>query len=279
MTQPELANTAAMRFPLVAVDIGNTRLKLGLWPRPPRLAQGQPAPEPTAPLALAPGDWDSLQRWLDQHVPPGTPWHLASVQRHYLADLIHFLGQRRPQDPVLLLNHELLPLPVRLPKPDHVGIDRLLTALAARELCPGEGPLVVVDLGTAVTVDFVSARGEFCGGAILPGVAMSAQALEHFTDLLPLVPMDQLDQPPPALGTDTVSAIRSGLYWGVVGAVRELASRLAPPGVHPQLVLTGGAAPAVARLLDPQARCEPHLSLLGVARAVRHWCRQGRGEE
>ncbi len=278
MTQPELAAAPAMRFPLVAVDIGNTRLKLGLWPRPPQLAQGHPAPEPVEPLSLSPGDWDVLARWIEQHVPPGTPWHLASVQRHYLADLVHFLGQRRSQDPVLLLNHELLPLPVRLPKPDHVGIDRLLTALAAWALRSGDEPLVVVDLGTAVTVDYISARGEFCGGAILPGVAMSAQALEHFTDLLPLVPMDQLDQPPPALGTDTVSAIRSGLYWGVVGAVRELASRLAPRGAHPQLVLTGGAAPAVARLLDPQARCEPHLSLLGVALAARHWCEKNCGE-
>ena len=271
----DLASAPAVRFPLVAVDIGNTRLKLALWPARPQVAPGREAPAPVAPLALRPGDWDTLLAWLREHAPSGIPWHLASVQRRYLADLVQFLGDHRPEDPMLLLNHELLPLKVKLPRPDHVGIDRLLTALAARQLAPQGEPLVVVDLGTAITVDYVSAAGEFCGGAILPGVAMSARALEHFTDLLPLVPMEQLDQPPEALGTETVSAIRSGLYWGAVGAVRELIARLSPPGERVRVVLTGGAAPAVAQLLDPGARCEPHLSVLGIALAAAFW--QGRG--
>lgn len=271
MSPIDLASAPAVRFPLVAVDIGNTRLKMALWPQPPQAAPDREAPAPVAPLALRPGDWDTLLAWLREHVPSGTPWHLASVQRHYLADLVQFLGEHRPDDPLLLLNHELLPLEVKLPQPDYVGIDRLLTALAARHLVPQGDPLVVVDLGTAITVDYVSAAGEFRGGAILPGVAMSAQALEHFTDLLPLVPMDQLDQPPAALGTDTVSAIRSGLYWGAVGAVRELIARLVPAGQQARVVLTGGAAPAVAKLLDPSARCEPHLSLLGIALSAALW--------
>ena len=193
------------------------------------------------------------------------------MNRHRLADLLEWLGEHRPGDPVVLVNYELLPLQVQLPHPDEVGIDRLVTALAAWELAPRGVPVVVVDLGTAITVDYVSAQGAYCGGAILPGIAMAARALEHFTDLLPLVPMECLDQPPEALGTDTIKAIQSGLYWGAVGAVRELVARTVPQGQKPAVFLTGGAAPQVARLIDPQARCEPHLALLGIARTASWW--------
>ena len=91
---------------------------------------------------------------------------------------------------------------------------------------PGR-PAVVIDVGTAITVDLVSAEGAFLGGAILPGIAMSARALHEFTDLLPLVDMSELAAPPPALGDSTEAAMRSGLFWGAVGAVRQLIEQLA----------------------------------------------------
>jgi type III pantothenate kinase len=128
---------------------------------------------------------------------------------------------------------------------------------------------VVVDLGSAVTVDLVSPSGAFSGGAILPGIAMSARALHAQTDLLPDIAMSDLREPPPALGASTEEAIRAGLYWGAVGAARELIARLTAGADHPPLVLlTGGAAPAVAKLLDADARYLPHLVLSGIAAAA-----------
>jgi type III pantothenate kinase len=100
---------------------------------------------------------------------------------------------------------------------------------------------------------------------------MSARALHDYTDLLPLISMSELGVTPPALGTATISAMRSGLFWGAVGAMRELITRLDAGLPAAQVFLTGGAAPAVAHLLAaPDGRSTdyvPHLTLGGVALA------------
>jgi type III pantothenate kinase len=100
---------------------------------------------------------------------------------------------------------------------------------------------------------------------------MSAKALDQFTDLLPLSPLNELSGPPPALGTSTLAAIHSGLYWGAVGAMRELIAQLAATTTDkqtsPEIYLTGGAAPSVAKQLDPAAHYIEHLVLSGIALA------------
>ena len=118
---------------------------------------------------------------------------------------------------------------VGLEHPERVGLDRLAAAAAVNRLRSPDRGAIIVDTGSAVTVDLLSADGVFRGGAILPGIDMSARALHEFTDLLPLVSLNELSVPPPALGVSTVTAIRGGLFWGQVGAVRrgiELSSRL-----------------------------------------------------
>ncbi|MFZ5833296.1 MAG: type III pantothenate kinase, partial [Planctomycetota bacterium] len=156
-----------------------------------------------------------------------------------------------------------LGLKVDLERPDMVGIDRLLDAVAANALRDPARPAVVVDVGSAITVDLVSAAGAFQGGAILPGLGMAARALHEFTDLLPLIEAHELGEPPPVVGPATVPAMRSGLFWGAVGAVRELVQHMA--GDEAQVFLTGGAGMAVARLLGPRAMVVPHLTLSGIA--------------
>ncbi len=147
-----------------------------------------------------------------------------------------------------------------------VGVDRLLDAVAANRLRQPHRPAVVIDVGTAITVDLVAADGAFCGGAILPGIGISARALHTFTDLLPLVEMPELSVPPPALGTATMPAIRSGLFWGALGAIRELVAQLTRGlGGDPQIFLTGGGSAAVAQLLGDAAQYIPHLTLAGIA--------------
>lgn len=99
---------------------------------------------------------------------------------------------------------------------------------------------------------------------------MSARALHDFTELLPHLDMLELSEAPAALGRSTEPAMRSGLFWGAVGGVRELIARLGSgtPG-DPQVFLTGGASPAVAPLLSPTARHVPHLTLGGIALCAR----------
>ena len=85
-----------------------------------------------------------------------------------------------------------LPLEVRLEHPEHIGMDRLAAATAAAQLRAPRRAALVVDSGSAITVDYLSAEGVFMGGAILPGLGLAARALHQFTDLLPLVPLGEL---------------------------------------------------------------------------------------
>ena len=108
----------------------------------------------------------------------------------------------------------------------------------------------------------VSADGAFEGGAILPGLALSAKALHEYTALLPLVSVMELGQATPEpLGRNTRAAIRSGLFWGQLGAVKELIERQI--GSDADIFVTGGGGALLAEHL-PSARFEPHLPLQGL---------------
>jgi type III pantothenate kinase len=299
-----------MSYPcFVAVDIGNARTKLGLFAG--GCAAGLPEPTRVLPLLGDAPELDAVTPWLSEsvkncsrHIPRADKvsahgvcrlplaWRIASVNRPAATQLIDWLGEHRPDDRVTLLAAGDLPLRVRLERPDMVGIDRLVDAVAVNRLRDANRPAVIVDVGTAITVDLVSADGAFLGGAILPGIQMSARAMHEFTDLLPLVDVSELAAPPPVLGTATVPAMESGLFWGAVGAIRQLIEQLgkfasggclaeykAAAGGRateckaatsgraelPQVFLTGGAGETVAELLGPGARYVPHLTLAGIA--------------
>ena len=250
-------------IPLIAVDVGNNRVKVGsFW-----ALAGSEIPEPKRTWTF-PGDAPCLESVVADCAKPGEQlhWWIGSVNRPTTSRLIDWLGEHRPEDEITLLASGDLPLEVNLPRPDMVGIDRLLAAVAANRIRQSDRPAVVVDLGTAVTVDLISVDGVFQGGAILPGIEMSARALHDYTDLLPRIQMTELTEPPEALGKATEPAMRSGLYWGSVGAVRELTSRMiADPSVEPEIFVTGGAGPMVAKLLSKSAHHVPHLTLAGIA--------------
>lgn len=150
-----------------------------------------------------------------------------------------------------------------------MGVDRLADVLAANRLRQPDRPAIVVDYGSAITVNLISRRGAFVGGAILPGIDMTARALHAFTDGLPLV---DVTDAPEVLERSTIGAIRFGLYWGAVGAVREVIARLDPNYESTQIFLTGGGAPALAAELGQgtswQPQFVPHLTLAGVALAA-----------
>jgi type III pantothenate kinase len=255
-------------FPLVAVDIGNHRIKCGLFPCVP----SDPLPEPSRAVTIGAceSELDRLGVAL-KDFPPAASWWIGSVNRPGATRLVDWLRSHRPEERVRLLAAGDLPLRVALERPDMVGVDRLLDALAADRLRRPESAAIVVDVGSAITVDLVSEEGVFLGGSILPGIGMSARALHDFTDLLPMIEMSELENPPPALGTSTDAAMRSGLFWGAVGAIRQLIAELS--GGRPErcdVYLTGGAGPAIAALLGPSARYVPHLTLAGIALAAGH---------
>jgi type III pantothenate kinase len=133
-------------------------------------------------------------------------------------------------------------MPILVDNPTEVGADRLVNSVAA--FTRYGGPCVVVDFGTATTFDMVSAKGEYLGGAIAPGLAISAEAL--FARAARLSRVD-VKKPAKVVGTNTVAAVQSGLYFGYIGLVDGILERIVnetrgPDSPAPKVIATGGLA-------------------------------------
>lgn len=184
------------------------------------------------------------------------------------AAVLEAIGQE-----VLLIGRDLpMPMPTNLSDPQTVGTDRLCAAVAAYDRL-GKA-CVVADFGTAITIDCVSDEGVFLGGAILPGLAASAEALRQSTAQLPAVDVQAHDPPDWVFGRDTREAILGGIVYGARGALRERVEAYATElGTWPVLILTGGDAKRICP--EPgsegfvQALVED-LTLRGVAMAFYH---------
>lgn len=137
-------------------------------------------------------------------------------------------------------------LPILLDNPREIGPDRIVNSVAGRAKYGNS--LIIIDLGTATTFDCVSAAGEFLGGVIAPGLAVSADALCNSTARLPRV---EFDVPSRALATNTVQALQSGLVYGYAGLVDGLVRRLkAEMGGDVKVIVTGGLASTIAKVTD-----------------------------
>jgi type III pantothenate kinase len=260
----------------IAVDIGNSRLKAGRFePQSEPTTLPEPTDTFTLPIINKTGEFDAdrFLAWHGEHIAKRSRLLVASVHRGATARLVAAVDDwtQHSQREIVLrpLSYRDVPLTIRVSEPERVGIDRLLSAFAADRLRDRYRPAIIVSLGTAITVDLLEADGAFAGGAILPGIAMSARALAEDTDALPHVDSERLEKPP-ALGKSTTAAIESGLYWGTIGAIRQLVSQLsATLQQPPELVLTGGASAQVVNLLaeieNLPVRHVPHLVLAGIA--------------
>lgn len=163
----------------------------------------------------------------------------------------------------LFLNARLdLGVGVDYPAPRSIGADRLANAAAVAELCGY--PAIVVDFGTAVTFDVVSARGDYVGGVIAPGLEAMTSFLYQRTALLPKL---TLREPEHAIGKTTRGAMMSGAIFGYRGLVREILTRITRenfPRKKPKIVATGGYAQLIARKLPEIEAVHPNLTLEGL---------------
>lgn len=152
-------------------------------------------------------------------------------------------------------------MPILYDNPREVGADRIVNAVAAYERWPGA--LIVVDFGTATTFDVVTARGEYLGGAITPGISISVEALSRNASKLPRV---DLDRPDRAIGRNTVSSMQSGIVFGYAALVDGLCARLTRElgGAAPRVVATGGLAPLLAGVSDAISEVDEFLTLEGL---------------
>lgn len=144
--------------------------------------------------------------------------------------------------------------------PHEVGADRIANSVAAFEKLGG--PCIVVDFGTAITFDVVSAKGEYLGGVIAAGIGIAAEALFQRAARLPRV---EIREPADVIGTNTISSMQSGLYYGALGAVDGILDRLIVTlGRGVKLVATGGQAAWVAAASKYSLPVDPSLTLEGL---------------
>lgn len=153
-----------------------------------------------------------------------------------------------------------LGLEIRMDRPEEVGADRLVNAVAAH--AKYKGALIIIDFGTATTFDVVDDGGNYLGGCICPGINLSLEALHMAAAQLPRV---AVGRPAHVIGKATVPAMRSGIYWGYVGLIEGLVRRICEEyGGSMTVVATGGLAPLFSEATDAIHHLDQDLTLRGL---------------
>jgi type III pantothenate kinase len=185
---------------------------------------------------------------------------LASVVPPLTSVLVALSRQGLGLDPLVIEPGVRTGMPILYEPPSDVGADRIVNGVAA--FAAYGGPVIVVDFGTATTFDVVTKKGEYLGGVICPGVAVSADALFQRAARLPRV---DVRNPGRVIGRSTVSSIQAGLYFGYAGMVESLISRIRAELPEPaRVVATGGLAEALAPEIPSIEAVDPVLTLAGL---------------
>lgn len=152
-------------------------------------------------------------------------------------------------------------MPILYHNPNEVGADRIVNAVAAYRKY--KTSLIVIDFGTATTLDVISEKGEYIGGAIVPGVMISAEALFQRASRLPRVEI--FKAPDTVIGRDTIDSIKSGLIYGNAAMVDGMVERMSKEmNSNPRIIATGGIAPLISGLSKTIEKVEPSLTLDGL---------------
>jgi type III pantothenate kinase len=239
--------------PDVVVDVGNTRMKWG------RSRPGSGITEIEAvPLNLGSVWHNRFEIWNGE----GFCWVVAGSNPDRRDEFATWLRNRKCHVAVLTSWKEF-GISVRVPSPERVGHDRLLNARAAIAEIGIGVPAVIVDAGTAVTVDLLDESGAFAGGTIFPGVTTMARSLHQFTARLPEV---KVESPRPSVpGNATESAIQGGIWWAVVGGIEAIIREYQRRPLAPRhVLLTGGDADLLLPGLRDIVKHRPHLTLEGI---------------
>lgn len=247
-----------MDINLLALNVGNTRLSIGVFVAgelqySTRVSHAQRA-EWAARITEA---WEKIK----DHDDPAVVG--ASVNPPLVEPLEHAVKQATGQEVQWVGSDIDLPMKVLTDEPQQTGVDRVLNVAAAFEQM-GKA-CVVVDAGTAVTVDLCNDAGEFLGGAIAPGAQTQLDALHEKTAKLPRV---ELAAPKHGIGKTTAEAIQLGVFHGIRGAVKELVESYATElGTWPDLIATGGDSAVLFENWELVHAIAPDLTLYGIALA------------
>ena len=182
-------------------------------------------------------------------VVPQSIFNLRNLSRRYLS-----------VEPLVIGENVELGMTARITKPSEAGADRLVNAIGAHLVYPGD--LIVIDSGTATTFDVIAADGAFEGGLIAPGINLSLQALHEAAAMLPRIAIQKPDR---VIGKDTVSNMQSGVFWGYVALIEGLVARIKAEWGKPMTVIgTGGVASLFEGATESIDRFDPDLTIRGL---------------
>ena len=224
---------------LLAIDAGNTNTVFAVFDGDDELGQWRTA-------TRADRTADDYAVWLGQVLAMGNieasrigAAILCSVVPETVFNL-RMLCERYYASPPLIVDAALgFGVEIRIDQPRDVGSDRLVNAVGAHTRY--SGALIVIDFGTATTFDVIGADGAYCGGVIAPGINLSLEALHMAAAQLPRIAPKR---PQSVIGSDTVSAMQSGVYWGYIGLIEGLVARIKEEfGASMTVIATGGLAP------------------------------------
>jgi type III pantothenate kinase len=249
---------------LLAIDVGNTNVTIGVF-------DGDRLAHSWRLAALRERTADELgiftTRLFEQ-----TGVHVTDLQGIVIASVVppltrpmEEMSERYFHRPALIVDATNAGMPVRYAPIGDVGADRIVNAVAARERYGQSGvPLIVVDFGTATTFDIISRDGEYLGGVICPGIAISAEALFQRAARLPRV---EVRKPPAVIGQNTVDAMQAGLFFGNVemvdGLVRRIRTEL-DGGKDAIVIATGGLSDIISGESRAIQQVDANLTLEGL---------------
>jgi len=245
---------------LLAVDIGNTNITLGIFEGENLRATWRIA----TVVDQMPDEYAVLMLNLLRH----RGIDIANIEEGALSCVVppllttfHELFQRYFNvSPLVVGPGVKTGIRIRMDNPREVGADRISNAAGAHSLY--SGPVIVVALGTATAFDTVSKEGDYLGGAIAPGIMTAAEALFTRTSMLPSV---ELTRPKRAIGTNTIAAMQSGIIFGYVGLVESIVARIQKElKEKAKVVATGGYASLIAKETSIFDEVNPDLTLIGL---------------
>lgn len=246
---------------LLAIDAGNTNIvfavydgeeRKGLWRagNDPHRTADEYAVWLMQLMKIEGVDPRAVEAAIVATVVPASLFNLRRLCQRYFGAVPLIIG-----DPDIDLG-----MTVRVDNPAEVGADRVVNAVAAHSAYPG--PLIVIDFGTATTFDVVDTRGDYRGGVIAPGVNLSMEALHRAAAKLPLI---AVCRPERVVGSNTVAAMQSGIFWGYVSMIEGVVQRIErETGETMTVVATGGLAPLFAGATDIIDHIDSDLTLRGL---------------
>ena len=245
---------------LLVIDAGNTNVVFALFDGPTLLNQWRTSTD-IKRTADEYGVWLTQLIALDGIKPNDiNAAILATVVPHTVFPLTHLCERYFKCAPLIIDNGNSVGINVEVTNPREVGADRLVNAVAAHAKFSGR--LIVIDFGTATTFDIIRDDGAYVGGVIAPGVNLSIEALDRAAARLPRI---TVAKPPSVIGSGTVTAMQSGVYWGYISLIEGLVTRIKEEvGQSMRTISTGGLAPLFKNGTDLIDELESDLTLHGL---------------